>query len=396
MKKHIINSLLDTDLYKITMLRTYFYRFSNCTGRFEFMCRNSDVIFTQSMLVRINNELDHLCSLRFTEEEINRIANLRFMKNAIGFFEFLRMFKLNRNCITTNLTDGKLSVTANGPIFQSSYFETFVLSIVNEVYFNETYPEIDLSEGNRILHDIINKIRKYTDDLNEFKFSEFGTRRRFSFHRQEHVILELTKEFDNSIFTGTSNMYFAFKLNLTAIGTMAHEYLGLGQALPNVSLKYSQQYMLEQWSQEYNGDLGYALTDNLTSKKFFEDFGLRLAKEYDGLRHDSGCPYKWTDDVINFYKKNRIDPKTKTLVYSNGLHIEDAIKINEYRKGEVNKNFGIGTSLTNNVGVKSLNIVMKLVEANGLPVIKISDDEGKLMTGHMDDTYYEYIKSVIG
>jgi len=391
----IINSLLDTDLYKITMLRVYFYRFSNCVGRFEFVCRDADVLFTETMLTRINEELDNLCTLRFTENEIGWIANLRFMKKAIGFHEFLRMFKLNRNYIKARLDDGKLVITADGPIFQSSYFETFVLSIVNEVYFREKNPNFDFSTGESLLKNTINMVQKYIDDGNELTFSDFGTRRRFSSAWQKHVLNELTKKFPKKIFAGTSNMHFAKSMKLTATGTMAHEYLGLGQALPNVSLKYSQQYMLEQWAQEYDGDLGYALTDNLTSKKFFHDFGLKLAKEYDGLRHDSGCPFKWTDDVINFYMENRIDPRTKNLVYSNGLFMEDAIKINEYRKGEVNKNFGIGTSLTNNVGVKPLNIVMKLVEANDLPVIKISDDDGKLMNGHIDKSYYNYMQTMI-
>ena len=175
----IIKSLLDTDLYKINMLCVYFNRFPNKVGRFEFKCRNKDVRFTAAMLKRINEELDKLCQLRFTEDEIAWLYKLPWLKTKIGFLSFLRLFQFDRNMITATLdAGGKLRISAKGPIYMISYFETFVLSIVSEVYYDATYPNEDCSLAMSKLEDKIFKAKG--TDL-PFKFSEFGARRRFSF-----------------------------------------------------------------------------------------------------------------------------------------------------------------------------------------------------------------------
>lgn len=388
----IIKSLLDTDLYKINMLCVYFNRFPNKVGRFEFKCRNVDVRFTTTMLKKINDELDYLCTLKFTDDEINWLANLSWLKTKIGFLSFLRLFQFDRNMITATLdAGGKLKISAKGPIYMISYFETFVLSIVSEVYYDATYPNEDCSLAISKLNDKIGQIL-YTG--RPFKFSEFGARRRFSFDWHEQVVKTLAEKVPSWAFVGTSDMYLAKKYNLVPQGTMAHEFLCLGQALENVTVEASQRYMLQQWADEFRGNLGIALSDNLGIDKFLKDFDLYFAKLFNGVRQDSGDPIEVGNKVIDHYKKLGIDPKTKTIVFSDCLDVRKALDLNEKFADRINVAFGIGTNLVCDMGsFNPLQCVMKLVEVDGKPVAKISDSDGKVMCE--DENYINYLKSVI-
>ena len=388
----IIKSLLDTDLYKINMMCVYFNRFPNKVGRFEFKCRNKDVRFTTTMLKRINDELDSLCTLQFTTEEINWLSNLAWLKNKIGFLSFLKLFKFDRNMITAELQEGgKLKVSAKGPIYMISYFETFVLSIVSEVYYDATYPEEDCSLA---MSKLETKIGQILYAGRPFKFSEFGARRRFSFDWHEQVVKTLAKKVPSWEFVGTSDMYLAMKYNLVPQGTMAHEFLCLGQALDNVTLEASQRYMLQQWADEFRGNLGIALSDNLGIDKFLKDFDLYFAKLFNGIRQDSGDPIEVGNKIIEHYKKLGINPLTKTIVFSDCLDVRKALDLNEKFSDKINVAFGIGTNLVCDMGSFSpLQCVMKLVEVDGKPVAKISDSDGKVMCE--DEDYINYLKSVI-
>lgn len=388
----IIKSLLDTDLYKINMMCVYFNRFPNKVGRFEFKCRNKDVRFTTTMLKRINDELDNLCTLQFTNEEINWLSNLAWLKNKIGFLSFLKLFKFDRNMITAELQEGgKLKVSAKGPIYMISYFETFVLSIVSEVYYDATYPEEDCSLA---MSKLETKIGQILYAGRPFKFSEFGARRRFSFDWHEQVVKTLAKKVPSWEFVGTSDMYLAMKYNLVPQGTMAHEFLCLGQALDNVTLEASQRYMLQQWADEFRGNLGIALSDNLGIDKFLKDFDLYFAKLFNGIRQDSGDPIEVGNKIIEHYKKLGINPLTKTIVFSDCLDVRKALDLNEKFSDKINVAFGIGTNLVCDMGSFSpLQCVMKLVEVDGKPVAKISDSDGKVMCE--DEDYINYLKSVI-
>lgn len=388
----IVKSLLDTDLYKINMLCVYFNRFPNKVGRFEFKCRNKDVRFTATMLKRINDELDKLCQLRFTEDEILWLSKLPWLKNKIGFLSFLRLFQFDRNMITATLdAGGKLKISAKGPIYMISYFETFVLSIVSEVYYDATYPNEDCSLAISKLEDKINQILTAGKP---FKFSEFGARRRFSFDWHEQVVKTLAEKVPAQMFVGTSDMYLAKKYNLTPQGTMAHEFLCLGQALENVTVEASQRFMLQQWADEFRGNLGIALSDNLGIDKFLKDFDLYFAKLFNGVRQDSGDPIEVGNKVIDHYKKLGIDPKTKTIVFSDCLDVRKALDLNEKFADRINVAFGIGTNLVCDMGgFNPLQCVMKLVEVDGKPVAKISDSDGKVMCE--DENYINYLKSVI-
>lgn len=223
-----------------------------------------------------------------------------------------------------------------------------------------------------------------------FAVADFGTRRRYSRDWHHHVVRTLAKQ-SPSIFRGTSNVYLAKELNLTPIGTMAHEFMQAFQAL-DVRLRESQKAALEAWVREYRGDLGIALTDVVGMDAFLRDFDLYFAKLFDGLRHDSGDPYEWGDKAIAHYEKLRIDPKIKSLTFSDGLTLQKAWDLHTYFKTRIKTGFGIGTNLTNDMGLTQLNIVLKLVECNGQPVAKLSDSPGKTMID--DDTYLAYLKQV--
>ena len=388
----IVKSLLDTDLYKINMLCVYFNRFPNKVGRFEFKCRNKDVRFTSAMLKRINDELNKLCQLRFTEDEILWLSRLPWLKTKIGFLSFLRLFQFNRTMITAELVEGgKLKISAKGPIYMISFFETFVLSIVSEVYYDATYPDEDCALA---ISKLGHKIQKVKDTKLPFKFSEFGARRRFSFDWHDKVVKTLKDNLPNTIFTGTSDMYLAKKYSLVPQGTMAHEFLCLGQALENVTIEASQRFMLQQWADEFRGNLGIALSDNLGIDKFLKDFDLYFAKLFNGIRQDSGDPIEVGNKIIEHYKSLGIDPKTKTIVFSDCLDFNKAISLCEMFSDKINVAFGIGTNLVCDMGsFNPLQCVMKLVEVDGKPVAKISDSDGKVMCE--DENYINYIKSVI-
>ncbi len=384
-----IQSLLDTDLYKFTMQQTVLHQFPHANDvEFHFKCRTPNIDMAQH-IPEINRELDHLCGLSFSKEELSYLSSLRYMKP--DYIAFLKIFRLQRDYVNViDLGDGEIDVVIKGPWVHTIPFEIYVLSIVNEVYFRHARgndSEAVIIE--RGMQNLKNKI-SLLDNHADFRFSDFGTRRRFSRQWHEQVIQTLKAELPVN-FTGTSNVYFAMKYNLTPVGTMAHEYLQACQAL-GPRLRDSQKYAFEVWVQEYRGDLGIALTDVIGMKAFLNDFDLYFCKLFDGVRHDSGNPFEWGEQMLDHYKKMKIDARTKNFVFSDGLDFEKAVALNEHFKGRVNCFFGIGTNLTNDVGYKALNIVLKMTNCNGSPVAKLSDTPGKSMC--RDEGYMDYLRSV--
>jgi nicotinate phosphoribosyltransferase len=391
----IIQSLLDTDLYKFTMLQVVLHKFPQTHSLYHFRCRNLQD--TEYPLVDImddlNHQLDLLCQLQFKEEELQYLRSLRFIKS--DFVDYLELFQLKRRFIKTSIDEqGRLDIWVEGPMVQAMMFEIFVLAIVNELYFQRIRSQEVLFEGERRLKAKVELLKQYEQQQNPndppFLVSDFGTRRRYSLEWQMHVIEEFNKAAPH-IFRGTSNVYIAMKLGITPIGTMAHEFLQAFQAL-DVRLRDFQKSALETWVQEYRGDLGIALTDVVGMDAFLKDFDLYFAKLFDGLRHDSGDPYVWGDKAYAHYKKLKIDSKTKMLTFSDGLNLEKAWDLHNYFKDRFQVSFGIGTNLTNDMGQTPLNIVLKLVECNGQSVAKISDSPGKTMTDN--DTFLAYLKQV--
>ena len=395
MQRHIIQSLLDTDLYKFTMLQVVLHQFPQAHGVYEFRCRNlSECVYP---LVEIRSELeaelDALCTLRFTSDELNYLRSLRFIKS--DFVDYLELFQLKRRFIQVTVDEqNRLCIRVEGPIIQAMFFEIFVLAIVNELYFRRLETPEVLAEGERRLQAKADLLRSYAaaQQIGEppFLVSDFGTRRRYNLAWQEHVVHTLNQAAPSCL-RGTSNVYLAKKLGLIPIGTVAHEFMQAFQAL-DVRLRDFQKAALESWVQEYRGDLGIALTDVVGMDAFLRDFDLYFAKLFDGLRHDSGDPYVWGEKAYAHYQKLKIDSRTKMLTFSDGLDLEKAWALHQYFKDRFKTSFGIGTNLTNDMGHKPLNIVLKLVECNGQSVAKLSDSPGKTMSDN--NTFLAYLRQV--
>lgn len=391
----IIHSLLDTDLYKFTMLQVVLHKFPQTHSVYHFRCRNlEDTVYPLvDILDDLNEQLDHLCNLKYKEDELQYLRKLRFIKS--DFVDYLELFQLKRRFIQASIdNEGRLDIRIEGPMVQAMMFEIFVLAIVNELYFSRIKTDEVWAEGERRLQAKLELIQQYekSQQPNDppFLVSDFGTRRRYSFEWQKHVVAAFHKTVPN-VFRGTSNVLLAKELNITPIGTMAHEYLQAFQAL-DVRLRDFQKAALETWVQEYRGDLGIALTDVVGMDAFLRDFDLYFAKLFDGLRHDSGDPYEWGDKAYAHYRKLKIDTKTKMLTFSDGLNLPKAWELHQYFKDRFQVSFGIGTNLTNDMGQTPLNIVLKLVECNGQSVAKISDSPGKTMTDN--DTFLAYLRQV--
>ena len=390
----IIHSLLETDLYKFTMWQTMLHRHPQAQAEYRFVCRNAPAFPLSELLGEVNEQLDHLCSLSFAEDELGYLGALRYMK--ADFVDFLRIFRFQRRFVRASVADDgrALEIVAEGPQVHVMAFEIYVLAIVNELYFRRADQAAALSEGRERLAAKIAALREFgarePARAHPFEFFDFGVRRRFSGAWQEEVVRTL-RDAVPEFFKGTSNVYLAKKYGLVAIGTMAHEYLQSYQAF-DVRLRDFQKMALENWVQEYRGDLGVALTDVVGMDAFLRDFDLYFAKLFDGLRHDSGNPLEWGEKALAHYAKLRIDPHTKRLTFSDGLDLETAFGIWRHFADRTQLGFGIGTTLTNDVGLVPLNIVMKLTQCNGQPVAKLSDSPGKTLCN--DETFLAYLRQV--
>lgn len=392
MSPPIITSLLDTDLYKFTMWQAMLHNHPQTQAEYRFVCRKKPQFPLSSLLPQVNAELDALCTLRFTEPELQYLGKLRFIK--ADFVDFLRIFQFQRNFIQAWAEGDDLRIVARGPQVHVMGFEIFVLSIVNELYFRQFDAQAARAEGQQRLQIKVEELKTLGKEAalrHPFELFDFGVRRRYSGAWQRHVVETFASQ-TPQWFKGTSNVLLAKDLGLVPIGTMAHEYFQTYQALGVVQLRNFQKAAMESWVQEYRGDLGIALTDTINMDAFLRDFDLYFAKLFDGLRHDSGDPIAWGEKALAHYARLRIDAHTKRLVFSDGLDIPGALRLYHHFADRTHCGFGIGTQLTNDMGFTPLSIVMKLTEANGQPVAKISDEPGKLLCD--DHTFLEYLKQV--
>ncbi len=394
----IITSLLDTDLYKFTMMQVVLHQFPGAQVEYKFKCRNAGMQLAPHA-DEIREEIRSLCNLKFSETELAYLRSMRFIKS--DFVDFLGLFKLNEKYITvTPLPNGELDITVQGPWLHTILFEIPVLAIVNEVYFRHVQKVPPLLEGRKRLDDKIALLQ--AQGLRELKIADYGTRRRFSKAWQEEVVRVLVAKLGidpasnpPGQFAGTSNVLLAMKLGLKPLGTMAHEYLQAAQAL-GPRLRDSQTFAFESWAHEYRGDLGIALSDVYGMSAFLRDFDMYFCKLFDGARHDSGDPFAWGERLIAHYQANRVDPKTKVLIFSDGLTVPRTIALYQRFAGRCQLAFGIGTNLTNDLGDPPehvpLQIVMKMVKCNGQPVAKLSDTPSKNMCD--DEKYLAYLRQV--
>lgn len=389
----IITSLLETDLYKFSMGQAIYHQFPGYKTTWSFKCRNTDVHFTSEMVDEIREQIKAYCELRFTEDELSYLDNIRWIKGS--YVDFLRIWqpRFEDFEITANASCG-LAIDTRGTWLSTSMYEIPTLAIVNEVFFrmNYDYDGLMNSFKNRLTGKI-SGIQEGTYKLGVF--SEFGLRRRLSAEAQELAVEELKKaDCSSSHFVGTSNVYLAKKHNLVPVGTMAHEWIMcVGQGNHRHNPAYSNWYALDAWVKEYGVLNGTALTDAITTDCFLKDFQLTYATLFSGVRHDSGDPYVWGDKMISHYKQLGIDPTTKTLLFSDSLDFERATAINAYFAGKAKVAFGIGTFIANDTDVPALNIVMKTTMCNGMDVAKISDTPGKGMCKNPE--YVDYLERCI-
>ena len=390
----IIISLLENDMYKFSMGQAIYHQFSDYKTTWTFKCRNTDVHFTSEMVDEIREQIQHYCALTFTEEELSYLDNIKWIKGS--YIDFLRLWRPRYEDFNISTdADCGLAIETAGTWLNTSMYEIPILAIVNEVYFRMNYNYNTLfSSYNYKLEEKIAGLKNGIYNISNF--SEFGLRRRLSAEAQDRAvaILVASKDSLNSNFVGTSNVYLAKKYNLTPVGTMAHEWIMcVGQGNHKHNPAYSNWYALDAWVKEYGVLNGIALTDTITTDCFLKDFQLTYATLFNGVRHDSGDPYEWGEKIISHYKKLGINPKTKTLLFSDSLNFEKATKIYNHFKDRINVAFGIGTYLSNDTYVNPLNIVMKVTACNGADVAKISDTKGKGMCKNLQ--YIGYLNRCI-
>lgn len=371
----IIKSLLDSDLYKFTMQNAILQKFPRLYVRYSFTDRNKTV-YPYGFANAVQEEINLMKNLQLDPSEIYFLFATRFLPPS--YVDFLKGYRYNPAEVSvTQDKENHLHIEIEGYWYRTVLWEVPILAIVSELFYKKTNQIIDITAFNT--QDLC-KLRKM--EKHNAYFSEFGTRRRYSFENQNRLI-SLFKTAGNHCFVGTSNVYLAYKYGIKAIGTMAHEWIMAHGAL--YGYRMANPLAMNNWSDVYNGDLGIALPDTFTTDVFLRTFDTKSAKLFDGMRQDSGDPYEFADKAVNHYKEKTIDPMSKTSVFSNALTIDESIEIKEYCVGKIKSSFGIGTHLTNDVEVKAMNIVMKLsaVKVNNIwiPAIKLSDDIGKNMGG---------------
>ena len=395
MNKFIIHHLSQTDAYKLSMAYVIYHLYRKYKTGWSFKFRNMKdhlAVMTpakmQEWVEEIQKEINHLATLRWTEDEILFISKKMPWLTLDGglFLDWLRNFQVRAEDILVFIENGELRIETDEKAswLQSTFYEIYLLVIVNETGFRLFYNYDELLESHKR-----NTDKKFEKLLSgEYVLgavSEFGLRRELSEEAQEYVIKNFMAHRDElkekgTNYVGTSNVYMSMKYGTTPIGTMAHEFImGVGQGDPSKNPAYSNRFAMESWTQIYGVLNGIFLTDTITDKMCRMDMDFKYASSFKGVRNDSGDPIEWGENWIKHYEKLGIDPKTKTLLFSNSLDFKRADEIYRHFAGRVNVAFGIGTYLSNDTFVNPFNIVMKMTTCNGHPVAKISDDAGKGM-----------------
>jgi nicotinate phosphoribosyltransferase len=383
----IIRSVIDTDLYKLTMQNAVCKLFPRVNVRSNFFNRG-ETIFPKGFDKLLRKQIEKMAHLRLTRKE------WQFMKNRCGRFlddvylDFLSSYQFDPSEVGVFLEDGHLKISIEGAWYRTILWEVPLMALVSELYFKE----MGLAPNDRNTRQKTNCEKGLFFHSHNMKVTDFGTRRRYSYDNQFEVCKDLQNVFGSKeFFMGTSNPHIAMELGLTPIGTHAHEWFMFMAA--RYGFKMANRMALEHWVDVYQGDLGTALTDTYTTDVFLKSFDRKYSKLFDGPRHDSSDPYIWTDKFVNHYKSMGIVPSTKTLIFSNNLNKDEAYSIQQHcnKAGEgIKCAFGIGTNFSNDVGVKPLNIVIKMTSAQAIPgsdewvdTVKLSDDKGK-NTGNPD------------
>jgi len=409
MNNQIITSLLDLDFYKLTMARFVWEKYPNTNVKYAFKNRTQDIKLAKIIPTHIIREqIEQVQKLKFTEEELGFLSSQGDLFPD-EFLDFLRNLELPDVSIKVQYdesadlngiyTPDSFNIETHGPWSTTIFWETIILSIMNELYYSYEVPVNDvtdtLNEGSKRLREKIEKLKANPG----VTFSEFGTRRRFSRNWQDGVVASLANALPDQML-GTSNVALAMKYNLKPIGTMAHELFmvmsGAYRARGNDtdgSIVASHNTVLQEWWDLYGVDMSIALTDTYGTEFFFKDMTKEQAENFRGLRQDSGDPFEFGENAIKFYEDKGIDPMSKVVVFSDGLNVDTIIELTKRFEGRINTGYGWGTNLTNDLGHKSLSMVVKAVEADGFGTVKLSDNLAKAMGDPVD---VERFKNVFG
>lgn len=378
------------DYYKPTMSQVLYEKEPDTEVTFTFKNRGEQRIADYVMMTDLQARFDDITSRGWQPEELDYLASL---EDSVGarvfsddFLGYLGQAELPPVKVSFDQEADDIAIETTGPAPMVTFWETVVMSEVNEAYFEGYVRAHDINlmdvydEGDRRLSDKIAILKDHPD----IKFADFGTRRHFSLRWQRHVLQRLKEECPEN-FVGTSNVGLADSLDERPIGTFAHEmpmiYAGLADARGQ-NIRDSHNKFLEDWYEQYGEDLSTALTDTFGTDFFFADFTPDQAEKWRGLRHDSGDPVEFGERVIRFYEDLGIEPTAKTIVFSDGLDIDEIVALHKHFHGRVNVVFGWGTTLTNDLGIEPLNVVMKATHvrtADGLEAdtVKLSDNPGK-------------------
>ncbi len=388
----IIQSMLDTDYYTFTMQQAIHHQHPDVDADYEFIVRSSESLVPY--IPEVRKQLELLTEMQMTDDQI------RFLGDPVkrgylkpDYLRFMRLYRFDSRYVQVHEVDGQMAIRVRGPWAHGINFEQPVLAMVSEIRNRHVYPNVTLEDVREKLYSKIDKLKvdATSEELSFMRVADFSTRRRLSYKAQHEVVSVMMHDFPG-VFTGTSNVHIGREFDIPVIGTMAHQWLMGYQQLGR--LVDSQKAALEGWVQEYRGELGVALTDCINTDHFLSEFDLYFSKLFDGLRHDSGCPFAWGEKVIKHYEKMKIDPMGKSVVFSDSLNFTTCLELVRAFKGRIKMGFGVGTNLGCDVeGVKPLSIVMKLVAVNGQPVVKFSDDPVKVVCrnesflGYAKDTF---------
>lgn len=397
----IINSILDSDLYKFSMQCFALELFPDTVVTYKFKNRGEQR-FNEEFATELQHQINSLAELKLTNDEYLYIKNT-FPYLTPGYIEYLKNYQFDPSQVVIKLTEDKnLDLEIKGKWVETILFEVPLMAIISELYFKMIdtnwvdEPSTDgpgfpnekwgLGQWNRKSQreNAFFKIRDM--QIEGASFADFGTRRRRSYNNQKTIVKAFVdyqnnykQAFDeatNLPFVGTSNVYFAMKYGIKAIGTYAHEIPQAMQSLE--SLNHCNYYAMQNWIKLFKTSLGIALCDTITTEMFLNNFNIRFAKLFDGCRHDSGDPFDFAEKIVDYYKELGINPLHKTIIFSDGLNIDKAIRIKKYCEGKINCSFGIGTFLTNDfLDSPALNMVIKLYSVNNFPVVKLGDGKGK-------------------
>jgi nicotinate phosphoribosyltransferase len=396
----IFQSLLDIDFYKFTMGQVVFKHYPNVPVKFAFTNRTKRVRLAEVIDEEdLRRELDHVRTLRLNDDELNYLRGIDAYKPNLFCEEYLQFLKnLQLPEYRLEKADGTYKIEFPGAWAEAIYWETIALSVVNELYYralmrrlSEFEREVVYAVGKTRLAEKIKILRSHPDIV----FSDFGTRRRFSKEWQDYVVRVLAVEVPKQL-TGTSNVEYAMKYSLLPIGTFAHEMFMVMSGILHGSeeeIRASHNKVLQDWWEEYGWGLSIALSDNYGTDFFFRDMTPVQARQWKGLRQDSGDPIAFGEKAIAFYQRCGIDPKEKLIVFSDGLDVETIVKIADHFAGRIKVTFGWGTNLTNDLGFDALSLVVKVTEANGHGTVKLGDNLAKAL-GTPEDI--EHFKRIFG